>query len=270
MEPLEPRLLLAGNVYKDAAGNLVVEDTSDSDDEFTIDIEISSGDYVISNNSPLTLDDELTGGGSGTNQVTVEPSQITANAVIVFARGGSDTITLENLADKTATLSGGSGDDTYKFGNAWNTAIVDESAGAGTDTLDFSLLNRDPITIELNPLVITNGANRVSFSDAAHIENMAGANVNISNIAAAVETELLDGLQQTVHFVRNAAEVGDLATELPLIGGSAEVTVAKAWISPRPWTRCVWRSAGSSTESPPISPPMSWSTGSIRDSQRDS
>ncbi len=127
-------------------------------------------------------------------------------------------------------VRGGAGDDSYLLEQDWGEVSIAESAGGGTDTLDFSALNGDPVTVALNPLVISNGTNRVSFTagSAAQIESLTGADIDISGSADALKTELLDGLQQTVDFVRNAAEVGDLATELPLIGGSAEVTVAKA------------------------------------------
>ena len=210
-ESLEPRLLLAASVSSDA-GKLVVTDTTNSNDN--IAIQISGGNYVISNNSALTLSG-VTGTGSGSNTVTVTTSQFSTNEIVVNASGGDDTITLRNLAGKTATLNGGSGSDTYKFDNNWGAATI---ADAGGGTLDFSAFTgtlevHKPSNAVRAHEVIGNGTSTLDYpAGGAFTTNIAGP-ANVGNLNT--------GLSAVASLGGRLADVGKLDQGLFLLDGKS-------------------------------------------------
>ncbi len=78
------------------------------------------------------------------------------NANHLEGRGGNDTISglggsdILNGGSGHNVLSGGSGNDTYLFTEDWEQAEIVETAGDGSDTLDFSALDFD-LAFELFP-----------------------------------------------------------------------------------------------------------------------
>ena len=174
-----------------------------------------------------------------------------------LARSGLGTLTLNqievaNLTGKVgenkfsvsdwsgnATLSGAGGSDVYEFDDNWGTVeVVEDAAGGLNDKLDFGPYsdtgsNRDSITITpqmSGDVVIAGSGNTVTLNltTKLNIEDLENANINLTGLAGSVEDELVGGLNALVDFARNIASVAEFATTLPLVGGNADVAIAKA------------------------------------------
>ncbi len=166
---------------------------------------------------------------------------VTVNAVTggsayaVNGDAGADQIHVGAIGvAKAITATGGTGSDTYFFGDGWGQVTVVEAADLGSvDVLNFSTFN-GTITIDVTgggavDIIGSDGSKVIlSPTSAANIEEIVGANINLTGLAGSVKGELVGGLEKLVTFGRNAAQVGGLATSLPLIGGNASVAVSKA------------------------------------------
>ena len=144
----------------------------------------NSGNYVSTNTLTFSAIENLVGGSSVDmishatyiNGVTVNltlgtATDLTSISAIENVVGGSgnDTITADT---NTNTLSGGTGDDTYKFNNGWGADTVVDSAG--NDTLDFSAVTV-ALTFNLNGKLVSSGGNTVSYDN---LENFIGGTNN--------------------------------------------------------------------------------------------
>jgi Ca2+-binding RTX toxin-like protein len=88
--------------------------------------------------------------------------------------GTDDDDTLFGNAGQDDSISGGTGDDTYKFEDGWGNDSVLENADEGVDTLDFSAVTTD-LTFTLHDdgtVSVTDGANKVD--NAANVEKIIG------------------------------------------------------------------------------------------------
>ena len=148
---------------------------------------------------------------------------------------GADAVHVGNIGTSSElTAAGGTGNDTYYFGDAWGQVTINEGAESGSvDKLDFSAYTGTirfafpgAGAIEL----IGSDGSKVILSSASvgNIENIIGANIDLTGSLASVKTELVGGLRKLVDFTRDLADVGQFATALPLIGKNAEVTIGKA------------------------------------------
>ncbi|TWT81033.1 Bifunctional hemolysin/adenylate cyclase precursor [Planctomycetes bacterium CA13] len=131
-ESLELRRLLAADVTL-ASDTLVVASQASTNDDFTV--EISSGKFVISSDSAITA--------SGFTDLDADPKIVsvavgTITGVDVDAAGGNDTITLKNIAGKSATLRGGAGTDTFDLHDAWGNANIVDAGGGAVDLSIFT------------------------------------------------------------------------------------------------------------------------------------
>ncbi|WP_144058140.1 beta strand repeat-containing protein, partial [Novipirellula maiorica] len=207
-ESLELRRLLASDVS--LSGNeLVVTDTTNGHDAFTV--EISGGNYVISNNSPITASG-IADSDSDPNKVSVAIGSITG--VNVNAAGGNDTITLKNFAGKTATLSGGTGNDTFKFDDAWGTATI---VDAGGGTVDFSDVSAALGVSQSggNVVVLSDDASQVSYAAAS---NFSGLPLVLDQTTA--QTALNDGLGELATLGGELESLDNLSEKIDLVGQS--------------------------------------------------
>ena len=123
-ESLELRRLLAAEVGL-AANTLVVTDQTASNDDLSI--EIVGTNYVIANNSPLTVVG-LTDSDTNPNTVTVSTDSI--DGIHIRASGGDDSITLKNIGDTSIAIDGGDGNDTLTGPSADSSWTINE-ANAG-------------------------------------------------------------------------------------------------------------------------------------------
>ena len=97
----------------------------------------------------------------------------------IYGLGGNDTLIGGNGNDQ---LYGGAGNDTYGFSNGWGVDDIHETAGEGSDTLDFSVVTVN-LTVDLNALTVVNGGNQVNF--VAAIEALqSGSGNDLFNINA--------------------------------------------------------------------------------------
>src|SRR5690242_18040065 len=162
-------------------------------------------------------------------------------SVTINLGSGDDTITLSGLSgtniDGKLTIAGEDGNDAFKLDDDWGVGVaIAETAGHGTDTLDFGPYSdtgasRDAITItpDVSGNLTISGKNgstlTLTSTSADNVENLTNANIDLTGSA---KDALVGGLSAMATFARNVAQVGELATSLPLIGKNAEVTVAKA------------------------------------------
>ena len=87
--------------------------------------------------------------------------------------GTADDDVLENSATNN-TFQGLAGDDVYRFVDNWGNDLVEEDAGNGDDTLDFSAVTRD-LTFNINAdgtIDVTDGINTLTAT--ANVENLIG------------------------------------------------------------------------------------------------
>ncbi|WP_442508220.1 hypothetical protein SH528x_007181 [Novipirellula sp. SH528] len=207
-ESLELRRLLAADVS--LSGNrLLVTDTTDANDDFVI--EVSGGNYVISNSKPVTASG-ISDSDSDPNKVTIAIGSITG--VDVNAAGGNDMITLKNFAGKSATLNGGSGNDTFRFDDAWGTATI---VDAGGGTVDFSDVSATLGVTQSggNVVVRSDDSSEVSYAAAS---NFSGLPLVLDQTAA--QTALSDGLDELASLGGELASLDKLSEKLDLVGQS--------------------------------------------------
>jgi Ca2+-binding RTX toxin-like protein len=188
----------------------------------TINGDAGADKVIVSQDAYMTLTNTsiIIGFGPGSQTATfnsIEQADLTGG-------GSSNIFTIGNWSG-SALLKGGGGSDTYAFSGDWGTVTITDSGG--TDTLDFSAYP-GIITISNNGLTIT-GDNAGTISTltitGTSIENVLHAGK--LNITSAV-VPLLDGLQKLVNWAKQLAEYGDLAKEMPVIGGNVEVAVGNA------------------------------------------
>ena len=87
---------------------------------------------------------------------------------IILGGSGNDLFTAGTF---TATLTGGTGDDTYTFLNGFGNITVVELVGGGTDTLDFSAVT-SPLQFTIGTTV-TDGTHTVTHT-GNYVENLTG------------------------------------------------------------------------------------------------
>src|SRR6185436_17991074 len=163
---------------------------------------------------------------------------VTVNAVTgagtyrINGGAGADQIHVGAIGAHSLTVAGGADGDTYFFDDNWGQVTVIES-GAGIDTLDFSAFSGSlviDVKVDGSIDLVGSDGSKVILSAATvdFIEAIEGENFNLTGTAATVKDELVGGLEGLVTFMRHIAEIGGLATSLPLLGGSADVAVSKA------------------------------------------
>jgi hypothetical protein len=130
-------------------------------------------------------------GGSGNDTIT---GNSTANTLLGGA--GNDKL---NGGSGSDTLVGGTGDDTYVFGNssAAQTDVVEELAGGGVDTLDFTA-STNAVTINLSSdTALATAANLIvktkTAGQAAQFENARGGTGADTITGNAVANKLYGG-----------------------------------------------------------------------------
>jgi Ca2+-binding RTX toxin-like protein len=234
------------------AGTLVINAGS-GDDTITLQSITASASYDIDGGSTgetsgdtiiVTADQNMT---LSNTQLVVGAETISISDIEIANLTGGAGANIFTVSDwtGTGTLAGEGGSDTYKFDDDWGDVTVVEAAGGGTDTLDFGPFSdvaapRSSITIapQLGGGVVIEGDSNndgiddssmtLSSTSADNFESLINANINLTGLAGLVGDELVGGLESMVTFMRNLAAVGEFATALPLLGGSAEVTVGKA------------------------------------------
>ncbi|MBT7696539.1 MAG: DUF4347 domain-containing protein, partial [Desulfobacterales bacterium] len=88
--------------------------------------------------------------------------------------GTVDDDTLIGNDDQGDVITGGAGDDTYKFEDDWGSDTVVENIGEGTDTLDFSAVTTD-LTFTINAygnVSVTDGTNTIT--GVSNVEKIVG------------------------------------------------------------------------------------------------
>lgn len=117
-EPLEDRVMLTLNVGS-VGGDLVIAETSSGIDALTIDFDVQTNDYVITDSGQNLTTDIAAATGDGTKEIRVPVGEITGG-LVVLTGGGDDSVTIaENFKD-AGQLS------------------VDLNLQAGTDTVTWS------------------------------------------------------------------------------------------------------------------------------------
>lgn len=169
-------------------------------------------------------DDTLTGGSAGDTLNGGEGADVLQGDAVAEGQGGS-----------TDQLTGGDGDDTYRFVDGWQRDVVVETSGEGKDTLDFSEVTT-PLTVKLGGA----GENFVDVSvtgqdahraTASHVENLVlGAGAHTINVLRAYAVDLdVDGfLNRTLYITHRMAEVGgapEATLNLSLIDAPLKITV---------------------------------------------
>lgn len=207
-ESLELRRLLAADVSL-SSNRLLVTDNTDANDDFVI--EVSGGNYVISNNSPITASG-IADSDSHPNKVTIAIGAITG--VNVNAAGGNDVITLKNFAGKSATLNGGSGSDTFRFDDAWGTATI---VDAGGGTVDFSDVSATLGVTQSggNVVVQASDSSEVSYAAAS---SFSGLPLVLDQTAA--QAALNDGLDELADLGGELESFDKLVEKIELVGQS--------------------------------------------------
>ena len=203
---------------------------------------IFNGDGGASNVDTWILEDSPTAGKlqlrSTTGQIETTEFAATASSITLNLSAGNDSTTIAAAGDSgftgTITVNGSTGSDTYFFGDSWGQVTVVETADLGSvDVLDFSAFG-GTVTIDVKAdgavdIIGSDGSKVIlSAASAANIEQIVGANINLTGLAGSVEDKLQEGLEALATFARNAAEVGEFAATLPLLGKNADVAVAKA------------------------------------------
>lgn len=133
----------------------------------------------------------ITGGASGTD--TLDFALTTTDLTVDFATGQADnttggTVTFSGIE----SVTGGDGDDTFAFGDAFGTVSVE--GGTGTDTLDFSALSAggsSDMTVDFSTgMASSSGGDLLTF---ANIDNVVGGAGDDSFTAIDVTALTLDG-----------------------------------------------------------------------------
>ena len=144
----------------------------------------------------------ITGAVSGVENVTGGDANdtLTGDAGSNMLRGGSGADIISGLggddilvggADND-TLNGGAGNDIFRFElNAWGVDGINELAGEGDDTMDFSPLS-DDLDIVLGSVTVTNGANKTTHA-GNFIENVTGGSRNDTFTVTGAQVVDLDG-----------------------------------------------------------------------------
>lgn len=190
-----------------SGGTLVVTDTTDSADDFVL--EVVGSNYVISNNSPITPSG-MTDLDSDPDSVTVAISSV--SDVNVDAMGGDDTITARHFGGLSATIDGGGGDDTFVFGPDWGLmSVVDANGG----TVDFSSFTGTISAKEAagNVVVLGQGGSQVVF-DAA------GSFVGTPEVldSTAAQSSLTDGLDEIAALGKELETFDRMDSQIELLG----------------------------------------------------
>ncbi|HXF83080.1 MAG TPA: LEPR-XLL domain-containing protein, partial [bacterium] len=240
LEPVDLDADAEDAIFNLTAGADVVvleDDTDAGDDESRLAVTFGESPIFVNPTATLTIN-----ALGGADSITINALDSSFNAdVTINAGGDGDTIRINaKTGDGTYTLSGGPGDDTYQFDDNWGAnVVVVEAAGEGTDTLDFGpysdLAPRDAITLIPGPggsltvaAEVSDGSSiSLSATSADNFESLINANLDLSGMVDAPADELIAGLNGLVTFLKNLAAVGNFAQALPLLGGSADVAVAK-------------------------------------------
>jgi hypothetical protein len=83
------------------------------------------------------------------------------------------------------SLVGGPGNDTYEFEQAWDTDTIVEDAGAGNnDSMDFSAIITQPLTITINSVNVTYGLNTATHSGNEIESVVSGSNDDTFHVNA--------------------------------------------------------------------------------------
>ena len=144
---------------------------------------VTGGVDGIENVTGGLADDALTGDG-GPNALRGGPGDDTLSGL-----GGNDILVGGTGND---TLAGGPGDDVFRFeNNTWGVDLVNEAAGGGCDTMDFSPLSED-LDIVLGSVTVTNAANTVTHADT-FIERVIGSSGDDTFTVSGNQTVDLNG-----------------------------------------------------------------------------
>ena len=166
----------AGTEHTDTFNGIeaIFFDGGDGDDVLTIDSSVAIPVLVAAGEG----NDRITG-GDGDDRI--------------FGGDGNDTLTGGAGDD---TLSGGEGDDTYIFADGWGEDVVVESAHAGNDTLDYSVVANN--LTHLLGSESTDGTNKVTYSGNFFENIISGSGTDTLKIESTVSgTVTLSGNEVT-------------------------------------------------------------------------
>lgn len=225
-ELLEDRHLLAATTL-DLSSNVLTYTGDSSANE--LQIEVAGGVYTFTPGSGDTISltgdtGHLSGGGSAGAAVTVAATaNVSSISVDLFS--GNDQVTVSS-SDDPLTLSGGLGDDTYRFGNGFNNATVVEAADQGADKIDLSSHTG---TMTVSTTTIANDT--LTSSDTSKIvQSTTRAEVVDAGLSASDVTSLkttLDSFESYVTAMANSSTGLDKLThQLPLLDREDSASVA--------------------------------------------
>ena len=213
-------------------GSDTIEVTRDADMTLT-----DSGVTVGSQVATLTGFEAsaLTGGSSG-NTINAAgfsgTSALSGGAGDDTLTGGAGADTLTGGADDDVLIGGG-GNDSYVFADGFGLDSITELASGGADdTLDLDGVGGTlTFGVQAGGAVTVSGApgDQLSLS-ATSAQNIEGLLADTRNISLGLpgQNELLAGLERLVEWGRSLAALGQLGSELPLIGKNVGASVGSA------------------------------------------
>ncbi|MGH9259063.1 MAG: hypothetical protein ACRD08_04065, partial [Acidimicrobiales bacterium] len=171
----------------------------------TVELTKNAANFTLTNTS-------LSATGGPTMALSgIEVANLTGGA-------GSNTFTVGSTWSGTANLTGLAGDDRYALDDSWGAVNVTEAASGGTDTLDFSLLTGDTLTVSADKTRIdsTDGSTLTQIGELAE-------EIDVSLLAGYVDAggELTGALDDVAAFVERlqtaAGAITELVNQIPLL-----------------------------------------------------
>jgi Ca2+-binding RTX toxin-like protein len=169
-------------------GNDVLDDGDDNPDLFINGNDSLVGgegnDSLTSHNGQDTLE-----GGNGNDRLTMDSINVSSSNL--YGGLGDDTLAL--LSSQASYLAGGAGNDTYEISITASGYFIEELAGEGTDTVDFSIFSAGVLFGTGDFLEnIVSGTGNDTLSGGTGNNNIFGNNGNDS-INSAAGNDTLDG-----------------------------------------------------------------------------